>query len=69
MGVRIDTRMDVRHVGTSENGVEVFLSEAAMAADGIVLINRVKPHTDFAGNLGSGILKMMPSAWESIVAL
>jgi len=59
MGVRIDTRMDVRHIGTSENGVEVFLSEAAMAADGIVLINRVKPHTDFAGNLGSGILKMI----------
>src|SRR3984893_5747024 len=59
MGVRIDTRMDVRHVGTSENGVEVFLSEAAMTADGIVLINRVKPHTDFAGNLGSGILKMI----------
>ncbi len=59
MGVRIDTRMDVRHVGTSENGVEVFLSEAAMDADGIVLINRVKPHTDFSGNLGSGILKMI----------
>ena len=59
MGVRFDTRMDVRHIGTSENGVEVFLSEAAMDADGIVLINRVKPHTDFSGNLGSGILKMI----------
>jgi len=59
MGVCFDTRMDVRHVGTSENGVEVFLSEAAMDADGIVLINRVKPHTDFSGNLGSGILKMI----------
>jgi len=59
MGVCFDTRMGVRHIGTSENGVEVFLSEAAMDADGIVLINRVKPHTDFSGNLGSGILKMI----------
>ena len=59
MGVRFDTRMDVRHIGTSENGVEVFLGEAAMDADGIVLINRVKPHTDFSGKLGSGILKMI----------
>jgi hypothetical protein len=59
MGVSFDTRMDVRHIGTSENGVEVFLSEAAMDADGIVLINRIKPHTDFSGKLGSGILKMI----------
>ncbi len=27
-------------------------------ADGIVLINRIKPHTDFSGTLGSGLLKM-----------
>jgi hypothetical protein len=59
MWVPFDTRMDVRHVGTTEGGVEVFLSEAAMDADGIVLINRVKPHTDFVGDLGSGILKMI----------
>lgn len=59
MGVGFDTRMDVRCLGTTENGVEVFLSVAALDADGIVLINRVKPHTDFSGNLGSGILKMI----------
>jgi hypothetical protein len=34
-------------------------STAALKADGIVVINRVKPHTDFFGNLGSGLQKML----------
>jgi len=34
-------------------------SEAALQADGIVVINRIKPHTDFHGTLGSGIQKML----------
>lgn len=59
MGVPFDTRMDVRQIGATENGVEVFFSEAALEADGVVVINRVKPHTDFSGTLGSGIFKMI----------
>jgi Lactate racemase N-terminal domain len=59
LGVSFETRMDVRCLGTSENGVEVTFSEAALESDGIVIINRVKPHTDFHGAIGSGILKMM----------
>lgn len=59
MSVPFDTRMDVRQIGITENGVEVFFSEAALEADGIVVINRIKPHTDFSGSLGSGILKMI----------
>jgi hypothetical protein len=57
-GVRIDTRMDARQVGTTPAGTEVFTAEAAMEADGIVLINRIKPHTDFSGSFGSGLMKM-----------
>jgi len=30
-----------------------------MKMDGILVVNRVKPHTDFRGRLGSGILKML----------
>ena len=59
MGVPFDTRMDVRMIGLSESRVEVFFSEAALEADGVVVVNRVKPHTDFSGTLGSGILKMI----------
>lgn len=59
LGVPFDTRMDVRMIGRSESGVEVFFSQAAFEANGVVVINRVKPHTDFSGSLGSGILKMI----------
>jgi len=50
--------MEVRQIGESADGAPVFCSAEALSADGIVLINRVKPHTDFAGALGSGLLKM-----------
>jgi hypothetical protein len=37
----------------------VHFSSEALSADGILLINRIKPHTDFSGSIGSGILKMI----------
>jgi hypothetical protein len=58
MGVPIRASLDVREVGRSADGVPVFCSTEALAADGIVLVNRIKPHTDFFGTLGSGLLKM-----------
>jgi hypothetical protein len=57
-GVRIDARMDARNIGTTPAGTDVFTAEAAMEADGIVFINRIKPHTDFSGSFGSGLMKM-----------
>jgi hypothetical protein len=41
------------------DGIPLYLDRNAAEADGIVLINRVKPHTDFLGPMGSGLLKMM----------
>ena len=58
MRVPIHDSLDVREVGGTPDGKPVFCSTAALDADGIVLINRVKPHTDFSGTLGSGLLKM-----------
>lgn len=58
MGAPIHASMEVRQIGESTDGAPVFCSVEALAADGIVLINRVKPHTDFSGALGSGVLKM-----------
>ena len=34
-------------------------TRAAAEADGIVLVNRVKPHTDFVGRVESGLMKML----------
>ena len=58
LGVPVEASMEVEQVGRTADGVQVFFSTAALGADGIVVINRVKPHTDFSGRIGSGILKM-----------
>lgn len=58
MDVPIQASMEVEQIGTTGEGVEVFCSVEALRTDGIVLINRIKPHTDFSGAIGSGILKM-----------
>ena len=59
MGVPIRPSLEVRQVGTLAEGAPVWCSVEALGADGIVLINRIKPHTDFASDtLGSGLLKM-----------
>jgi hypothetical protein len=58
--VPIEASMDTVRIGTTEEGVDVFFSKAAMASDGVVVVNRVKPHTDFVSEtLGSGLLKML----------
>jgi len=59
MKAPIRAAMDVERVGTTADGVEVFVSAEALRSDGIVVVNRVKPHTDFSGAIGSGILKML----------
>jgi hypothetical protein len=60
LGVPVRAAMDARQIGTTEEGLPVFFSEAALAADGIVVVNRVKPHTDFLSDTtGSGLIKML----------
>lgn len=41
------------------DGVPVHCSAAAAKADGIVVVNRVKPHTSYCGRYESGLVKMM----------
>ena len=60
LGVPIRAAMEARWLGKTEDDVEVFFSEEALKADGVVVVNRVKPHTDFQSDtLGSGLLKML----------
>jgi len=59
LGVPIEASMETRKIATTSNGSEVLFSVPALGADFILPINRVKPHTDFPGTLGSGILKML----------
>ncbi len=57
-GAPIDATMDVQSMGEVD-GIPLFLDRLAYEADGIVLINRIKLHTDFSGPTESGIIKMM----------
>lgn len=59
LGVPVVTDMDAVSVGTNAWGQPVWWDKNALAADGVVLVNRVKPHTDFRGRYESGILKML----------
>jgi hypothetical protein len=59
MGCPIISRSDVVSVGRTEDGIDVFMDAAAHAADGVMIVARVKWHTTFDGRLESGLMKMM----------
>lgn len=58
-GCPICSSMDVIEVDRLPNGLPVYVDRYAHAADGIVVINRVKPHTAFRGPSESGLVKML----------
>ena len=58
-GCAIRSSMDTVLVGETPPGCPVYCDAMAMAADGIFVFNRVKPHTILRGELGSGLMKML----------
>lgn len=58
VGAPVQASMDVVHFGEAD-GLPLYSDRLAGEADGIVLINRVKPHTDFVGPFESGLMKML----------
>lgn len=54
----IDARMETERVGESALGAEVHLARSVLEADAVVVVNRVKPHTNFTGKIESGLSKM-----------
>ena len=59
LGVPVRAEMETDEVGRTPGGIPVHLSRVAREADAVVLVNRIKPHTDFESlTLGSGLLKM-----------
>ena len=60
MGCPVKSSMETVQAGLS--GVRkqpVFVDKNASEADGILLFNRIKPHTSFRGPYESGLMKMM----------
>lgn len=58
MGVPILSSMEVVKLGEMHDGTPVYCDKIAYESDGIIIFNKVKPHTDFRGKHESGLAKM-----------
>ena len=58
VGAEIRSSMEVVEIGKTEGGVPVYMDRIASEADGIVVVGRIKQHTDFRSGVESGLLKM-----------
>jgi len=59
MGCPIVSALQVVSLGKTADGIEAFMDRNAFDSDGVMMIGRVKWHTDFAGKIESGLFKMM----------
>ena len=59
VGTPIKANMETVQVGQTEDGVPVFFDKYAFEADHVAVVGRIKPHTDFVGEIESGLHKMM----------
>jgi hypothetical protein len=55
----IVSNMETVSLGRVASGAEVFFAKDALAADHVVVINRVKPHTAFRAEVESGLCKIL----------
>ena len=58
-GCPVRSSLEVTELGRLSCGLPVYFDRLAFQADGIVLINRIKPHTAFHGANESGLVKML----------
>jgi hypothetical protein len=58
IGVPVRSSMEVVELPRGDSPIPVFMDRNAYDSDGIILINRIKPHTDYHGKFESGLIKM-----------
>jgi len=59
MGCPIVSSLDVVPLGKTPEGIQTYMDRNAYESGGVMLVARVKWHTDFAGKIESGLFKMM----------
>ena len=59
VGAPILSNMDVVEYGRLSNGSPLYCDKNAAFADGIIIMHKVKPHTDFRAEHESGLAKMI----------
>ena len=59
VGAPIRSSMEVDQIGRTDDGMPVYCDRNALSADAIVVVNRVKKHTDITAPIESGLVKMI----------
>jgi hypothetical protein len=59
IGAPLATSMETVELGRTPNGFVAHCDRNAAACDGILVVNRLKPHTAFGTPFGSGLMKML----------
>lgn len=54
----IRATMEVIQIGKTTSDVPVYMDKIAYESDGVILVNRIKAHTDFSSNIESGLMKI-----------
>ncbi|MDQ7848709.1 MAG: lactate racemase domain-containing protein [Armatimonadota bacterium] len=59
LGAPVISSMEVVELGRTPGGYTVYLDRRAAECHGVIVLNRIKPHTAFIDRFGSGLLKML----------
>jgi hypothetical protein len=59
MGAPLVTSMETVELGRTPRGFVAYCDRVAAGCDGILAVNRIKPHTGFSRPFGSGLMKML----------
>jgi len=59
VGAPISTDMETVSIGRTPEGLTAYCDRVAASCDGILAVNRMKPHTAFGEPFGSGLMKML----------
>jgi len=59
VGAPLSTSMETVELGRTPSGFTAYCDRQAASCDGILVVNRIKPHTGFSRPFGSGLMKML----------
>ena len=59
LNVPIKSSMDVVEIYSDDTSYKIYMDKLAFEADGVIVVNRIKVHTDYHGPTESGLLKML----------
>lgn len=59
VGAPIISDMNTVLIDNLDDGTPIYIDSVAHKADGIIVINKIKPHANFKGDIESGLCKML----------